>query len=149
MIGVSCRLINGKWTSQKFVKAITAHEGIDGYREKAMRIMSVEAVEWSSIVELSVSGHAVRWAIQSKPSGGTSLSIAHGWNLKSGGPSTVARHLREMIKPSLLVVTTIKSEERCIYSAVLVDIIEDHLQEQVLVVLVWNEESAQFGKTRL
>ena len=61
--------------------AITVQEGIDGYREKAMRIASVVQVEVGSFVELSVSGHVLKWARQSKLSGGAALSVANGWNL--------------------------------------------------------------------
>ena len=46
--------------------AITAREGIDWYRVKAMRIAIVEPVELGSTMELSVSGHVLRWARQIK-----------------------------------------------------------------------------------
>ena len=70
-----------------------------------MRIASVEQVELGSIVELSVSGHVLRWARPSKLLGGASLSIANGWNLKNQGRFTVARHMRERIEQSLSRVT--------------------------------------------
>ena len=64
---------------------------------------SVEQVELGSIMELSVSGDALRWVRQSKRSGGASRSIANGWNLKkSRGHFTVAKPMHEMIKLSLL-----------------------------------------------
>ena len=51
------------------VVAVTTQEGIDGYRENAMRIESVEQVELGSIMELSVSSRVLKRARQSKFSG--------------------------------------------------------------------------------
>ena len=82
-----------------------------------MRIASVEQVELGSIMELSMSGNALRWVRHSKRSGVASRSIANGWNLKNPGHFTVARPRHEMIKLSLLAVTIRKDEERGIHSA--------------------------------
>ena len=59
------RRIAGKSTPA----AISAHEGVDGYREKTMRIASVEQVEMGNIMELSITGHELKWARQSNFSG--------------------------------------------------------------------------------
>ena len=48
-----------------------------------MMIASVEQVELGNIMELSVTGHVLRWARQSHYPGGASLSKADGWNLKN------------------------------------------------------------------
>ena len=45
--------------------AITTQGEVDGYREKAMRIASVEQGELSNIIELSITGHVLKWARQS------------------------------------------------------------------------------------
>ena len=74
--------------------AVTTQEAVDGYREKAMRIASVERTELGSIMELSITGQALRWARQSNLSGGVSLRRADGWNMKNHSHLTVARHLR-------------------------------------------------------
>ena len=50
------------------------------------------------IMELSVSGHVLRWARQSKLSCGASLSMVHGWNLNNRGHFTVAKHMLEHIQ---------------------------------------------------
>ena len=44
--------------------AITTQEGVDGYREKAMRIASVAQAESGNIMELSVTSHVRKWARQ-------------------------------------------------------------------------------------
>ena len=75
--------------------AINAQEGIDGYREKTMRTAHVEQIGLVNFVELSIIGHALKWARQSKLSEGTSLSKADGWNSKNHSHLIVARHLRE------------------------------------------------------
>ena len=46
-------------------RAVTTQEAVDGYREKAMRIESVEQIELGSITELSITGQVLRWARQS------------------------------------------------------------------------------------
>ena len=51
--------------------AITVQEIVDGYREKAMRIASVEHVELGNIMELSITAHVLKWARQSNLSGRT------------------------------------------------------------------------------
>ena len=50
--------------------AVTAQEAVDGRREKAMRIASVEQIELGNIMELSITGQVLRWARQSNLSGG-------------------------------------------------------------------------------
>ena len=57
----------GKFFHQKLkpcssAVAFTKQEGINGYREKAIRIASVERVGLDSFMELSVSGHVLKWA---------------------------------------------------------------------------------------
>ena len=89
---------------------------------------------------------AAPWSCQCHElSGGASVSIANGWSLKNQGQLTVARHMRQRAKPSLLLVTIREREEKrypqCGIKK-LADIIEDQVQEQDVVVLVWNEESA-------
>ena len=51
--------------------AITTQERVDGYRQKAMRIASVEQVELGNIMELSITAHVLNWARQSNLSGRT------------------------------------------------------------------------------
>ena len=51
-------------------------EAVHGYREKAMRIASVEQVKLGNIMELSITGHVLKWARQSNLSKGLSLSKA-------------------------------------------------------------------------
>ena len=92
--------------------AATTQEAVDGHCEKAMRIASVEQIELGNIMELSITGQVLRWARQSNLSGGLSLCKADGWNLKNHSHLTVARHLREKIHPSMLVVTIREGEER-------------------------------------
>ena len=91
-------------------EAVTTQEAVDGYREKAMRIESVEQIELGSM-EFSLTGQVLRWARQSNLCGGVSLRKADGWNLKNHSHLTVATHLREKIHSSVLVVT-IRGEER-------------------------------------
>ena len=64
-----------------------------------MRIASVEQVELGNIMELSVTGHVLKWARQSR-------AKKYGWNLKNHSHLTVVRHLREMTHSSLLIVDT-------------------------------------------
>ena len=58
--------------------AVTTLEAVDGYREKAMRIASVEQIELGNIMELSITGHVLRWERQSNLSRGVSLRRADG-----------------------------------------------------------------------
>ena len=92
--------------------AATTQEAVDGHREKATRIPSVEHVELGNIMELSITGHVLRWARQSNLSGGLSLRKADGWNLKNRSHLTVARHLREKTHTCMLVVMIREGEER-------------------------------------
>ena len=106
-------------TGKSETVAVTTQEAIDGYREKARRIASVEQIELGNIMELSITGQLFLWARQLKLSGGVSLCKADGWNLKNHSHLTVARHLREKIHPSLLIVTIREGEERGMSSAAL------------------------------
>ena len=82
-----------------------------------MRIESVEQIELGSIMEPSITGQVLRWAVRSNLSGGVSLRKADGWNMKNHSHLTDARHLREKIHPSVLVVTIGKGEVRGMCSA--------------------------------
>ena len=113
-------------------RAVTTQEAVDGYREKAMRIESVEQIELGNIMELSIAGQVLRWARQSNLSGGVSLRKADGWNMKNHSHLTVARHLREKIHPTVLVVTIREGEEKGMCSAAmreLLRIIKDQVGE--------------------
>ena len=92
--------------------AVTTQEAVDGYREKAMRIASIEHVELGNLMELSIMGQVLKWARQANLSGGVSLRRADGWNLKNHSHLTAARHLHEKTHPSLLVVTIRESEDQ-------------------------------------
>ena len=107
-----------------------------------MRIECGEKVELGSIMELSVSGQVLRWARHSKLSGGA-------WNLKSFGPFTVAKRMREETEPTLPVVTIREGEERDINSAAKQKMaeIEDQVRERGVAVLVWNKESVIWKDT--
>ena len=100
----------------KFVKlepvAFTTQDAVDGYREKAMGIASVGQVELGNIMELSITGHVLKWARRSNLSGGLSLRKVNRWNLKNHSNLTVARHLREKIHTRMLLVTVREGEER-------------------------------------
>ena len=91
-------------------RAVTTQEAVDGYREKTMRIESVEQIELVNIMELSITGQVLMWAGQSNLSGGVSLRKADGWNMKNHSHLTVARHLREKIHPIVLFVTIREGE---------------------------------------
>ena len=99
--------------------AVTTQEAVDGRREEAMRIASVEQIELGNIMELSITSQVLRWARQSNLSGGLSLRKADGRNLKNHSQLTVARHLREKTHLSMLVVTIREGDERGICSAAL------------------------------
>ena len=125
--------------------AVTTQEAVDGYREQAMRITSVEQNESGNIMELSITGQVLKWARQSNLPGGLLLSKADGWNLKNHSLLTVARRLREKIHSSMLVVTIREGEERGICSAALkelLNIVKDPHEERSMVVIVLNKESA-------
>ena len=96
-------------------------------------------MELGSIMELSITGQVLRWARQSNLSGGVSLRKADGWNVKNHSHLTVARHLREKIHPSVLVVTIMGGEERRMCSAALrqlLRIVKDQIGEKCTVVMV-------------
>ena len=90
--------------------AVTTQEAIDGYREKAMWIESVEQVGLGNIMELSIIGHVPTSARQSSFSGGLLPRKADGWNLKNHSHLTVATHLRET--HAIMLVATIKKSQR-------------------------------------
>ena len=97
--------------------AVTTQGAVDGHCEKAMMIASVEQIELGNIMELSKTVQVLRWARQSNLLGEVSLRRADGWNQKNYSHLTVARHLREKIHTSVLVVTIRESEERGMCSA--------------------------------
>ena len=132
--------------------AVTTQEAVDGYREKAMRIASVERTQLGSIMELSITGQVLRWARQSNLSGGVSLRRADGWNMKNHSHLTVARHLREKIHPSVLVVTIREGEERGMCSAALKEllrIVKDQIGEKCVVAMVLSRESTICRKANM
>ena len=119
--------------------AVTTQEAVDGYREKARIIASVEQIELGNLMELSITGQVLKWARKSNLSGGLSLRKADGWNLKNHSHLTVARHLREKIRPSMLVVTIRDGEERGMCNAALRELwrtIQDQIEERSVVVIV-------------
>ena len=64
--------------------------------------------------------------------------------MKNHGGITVARHMLQRTKPSLLVVTLREVDERGICSAATekwVDITEDEFRAPCVVVFAWNKES--------
>ena len=63
-------------------------------------------------MELSVTGHVLKWVRHAHFSGEASLSKSDGWNLKKHSHLTFARHLREETHPSMLVVARREGEER-------------------------------------
>ena len=99
---------------------------------------------------LSVTGHVLKWARQSKPFGRLSLRRGDGWNLKNHSQLTVTRHLREKTHTSMLVVTVREGEERAICSAALKELlktVKNQIEERSVVVLVLNKESAFWKDT--
>ena len=125
-------------------RGVTTQEAVDGYREKAMRIESVELIELGSIMELPITGQVLRWTRQSNLSVGVSLRKADGWNVKNHSHLTVARHLREKIHTSVLVVTIREDEERGMCSAALREllrIVKDQIGEKCAVATVLSRES--------
>ena len=132
--------------------AVTTQEAIDGYREKARRIASVEQVELGNIMELSITGQLLRWARRANLSGGVSLCKADGWNMKNHSHLTVARRLREKIHPTMLVVTIREDEERGLCSAALRElwrIIKDQIEERTVVVVVMSRNSTIWRRASL
>ena len=129
--------------------AVTTQGAVDGYREKAMRIASVEQDELGNIMELSITGHVLRWARQSNVSGDVSLRRADGWNLKNHSHLKVGRHLREKTHRSVLVVTIREGEERGMCSAALrkwVRVVKDQTGERSVVIIVLKKESTIWFK---
>ena len=127
--------------------AVTTQEAA-GDREKAMRIASVEQIELGNMMELSITGHVH----ESNFSGGLLLRKADGWNLKNHNHLTVARHLREKIHPSMLVVTIGESEERGMCNAALRELLrisKDQMGERSVVVIVLSKRSTIWRKTSM
>ena len=132
--------------------AVTTQEAVDGYREKAMRIASVEQIELGNIMELSIMGQVLKWARQMNLSGGVSLCKADGWNLKNHSHLTVARHLREKIHPSMLVVTIREGEERGMCNAALRELLrisKDQMRERSVVVIILSKRSTIWRRTSM
>ena len=101
-------------------------------------------IELGNIIELSIAGQVLKWARQSNLAGGVSLRKADVWNMKNHSHLTVARHLREKIHPTVLVVTIREGEEKGIRSAAmreLLKIIKDQVGEGCAVVMVLNRKS--------
>ena len=72
--GVSRTNTRRKTAMKSELRAVTTQEAVDGYREKAMIIESVEQIdELGSIMEVSMTGQVLRWARQSN------LSAQSGW----------------------------------------------------------------------
>ena len=132
--------------------AVTTQEAIDGYREKARIIASVEQIELGNIMELSVNGPLLRWARRANLSGGVSLCKDDGWNMKNHSHLTVARRLREKIHPSMLVVTIREGEVKGLCSAVLEElwrIVKDQIEERTVVVIAMGRNSTIWRKVSL
>ena len=125
--------------------ANTTQEGVDGYREKAMKIASVEQVKLGNIMELSVTGHVLKWARQSNFCKERRCAKQMKWNLKNRSHMTVARHLREKSHTSMLVVTLREGEDRGLCSVALKELMKinnDQVEERSMVVFVMNKEPA-------
>ena len=79
-----------------------------------------------------------------KLSSGLSLRNSDGWNLKKYSQLTVARHTREKIHASMLVVTIWDGEERGMCSAALRELLriaKDQIGERSVVVIALKRES--------
>ena len=96
--------------------AVTTQEAVEGYREKARRIASVEQIELGNIMELSITGQILKGKTN-EPLWRVSLRKSDGWNLKHHSHLTVARHLREKTHPSMLVVTIREGEDQGLCNA--------------------------------
>ena len=119
--------------------AVTTQEAIDGSREKVMRIASDEQIELCNLMELSITGQALKWARQSNPFGGLSLHKSDVWNLKNHSHLTVAKHVPEKTHPSMLVVTIREGEDQGLCSTILRElsrIVKDQIEERSVVVIV-------------
>ena len=85
-------------------------------------------------------------------SGGVSLRKADGWNLKNHSHLTVARHQREKIHASMLVVTIREGEERGMCNAALRELVrisKDQMGERSVVVVVLSKSSTIWRKTSM
>ena len=115
-------------------------------------VASVEQIELGNIMELSITGQVLKWARQVNLSGGVSLRKADGWNLKNHSHLTVARHLREKIHPSMLVVTIREGEERGMCNVALRELLricKDQMGERSVVVTVLSKMSTIWRKTSM
>ena len=77
---------------------------------------------------------------------------ADGWNLKNHSHLTVARHLREKIHTSMLVVTIREGEERGMCNAALRELLrisKDQMGERSVVVIVLSKRSTMWRKTSM
>ena len=138
--------------------AITTQEAIDGYREKAWRIASLDQIELGSIMELSISGQLLRGAKRLSIPGGISLCKTDGWNMKNHSHLKVARRLREKIHPTTLAVTIRENEDGGMCSATLRElrrIVKDQLNDQTAVVVaisrnseIWKGTSMRFDQLK-
>ena len=109
-----------------------------------MRIESVEQIELGNIMELSIASQVLKWARQSNLSGGVSLRKADGWNMKNHSHLTVAKHVREKIHPTVLVVTIRESEEKGMCNAAmreLLRIVKDQVGERCAIAMVLSRKS--------
>ena len=145
---------NVRWriTKKSEPVAVTTQEAIDGYREKAIRIASVEQIELGNLMELAITGQVLKWARQSNLSGGLTLCKLDGCDLKNHSHLTVARQLREKTHPSVLVVSIREGEDQGMCSAalrVLWRIIKDQIEERSVIVVVMSRESAIWQKASL
>ena len=132
--------------------AFTTQEAVEGYRERARRIASVEQIELGNIMELSITGQVLKWARQVNLSGGVSLCKADGWNLKNHSHLTVARHLREKVHSSMLVVTIREGEERGMCNAALRELLrisKDQMRERSVVVIILSKRSTIWRRTSM
>ena len=57
--------------------AVTTSKGIDGYRENATRIPSVDQVGCGNIMELSITGHVLKLARQSEESQSPDICLTY------------------------------------------------------------------------
>ena len=77
---------------------------------------------------------------------------ADGWNLKNHSHLTVARHLREKIHTSMLVVTIREGEESGMCNAALRELLrisKDQMGERSVVVIVLSKRSTIWRKTSM
>ena len=118
--------------------AVTTQEAVGGFREKAMRMASVEQIDLDRIMELSITCQVLRWAKQSNFSGGVPLRKADERNMNS--------------PQRALVVTIREGEERGMCSATmreLLRIVKDQMREKYVVAIVLSRESTFWRKANV